>query len=89
MTKIAEMVVPASGLLGHLHEIEFESKDSVLIFQLPRYTKDLSKIYIDGTMDTIRKLLPDGRQVMFIGCDVNIYEIAGSDMVALKLKGLV
>ena len=86
---MTQIVSPTQGLIGYLHEVECQANDSVLIFQLPRCTKDLSNVYIDGAMDSVRKLLPEGRRAMIIGCDVNIYEIAGADMLALKLKGLI
>ena len=72
-----------------MHEVECAELDTVLIFQLPRRTKDLSEIYIDGAMDSVRKSLPPGRTSLIIGCDVNVYELAGADAIILKLKGLI
>ena len=86
---ITEIRSPTRGLIGWLHEFECASNDSVLIFQLPRATKDLSNGYLDDAKGIVHKAMPEGRNVLLIGCDVNIYEIAGEDMLALKLKGLI
>lgn len=86
---ITELTNPLRGTIGWLHEVEFKSNDSVLIFQLPRYTKDLSNIYLSDAKEALIKILPPGRGALIIGCDVKIYEIASEDMLALKLKGLV
>lgn len=77
-----------TGIIGYLHELEIE-KDSVLVFQLPRETKMLSEVYIQGVMGKVRAFLPEGRTALVIGADVNIYELAGADATALKLKGLL
>ena len=86
---ITEIVSPTRGIVGYLHEVECAEPDSILIFQLPRRTKDLSEIYIQGAMDSVRKSLPPGRTSLIIGCDVNVYELAGADAIILKLKGLI
>lgn len=86
---ITEIVSPTKGIVGYLHEVECDELDTVLIFQLPRRTKDLSEIYIAGAMDSVRKSLPPGRTSLIIGCDVNVYELAGADAIILKLKGLI
>ena len=86
---ITEIVSPAQGLIGYLHEVECAESDSVLIFQLPRTTKMLSETYIQGAMDSVRKSLPTGRSALVIGCDVNVYELAAADAIILKLKGLI
>ena len=79
----------AIGLLGYLHEIPKEDPGSMFVFQLPRATEQLSATYIEGIMNAAKKMLPEGQRVMIIGCDVNIYEIAGQDAVALRLKGII
>jgi len=86
---LTELRHPVQGLLGYLHEVECSDPLSVLVFQLPRATNQLSANYLEGVMGAAKKMLPEGRHVMFIGCDVNIYEIAGPDAVALKLKGII
>lgn len=85
---IRELSSPIRGLAGYLHEIEIVP-DKVLIFQLPRATKMLSRDYINGTMASVKHLMPPDVPVMFMGADVNIYEIDGIDAVTLKLKGLI
>ena len=86
MTEIKDSI---HGLLGYLHEIEMKETTSILIFQLPRETKQISGSYLNGVMGATKKLLPSDRSVMFIGCDINIYELAGADAVMLKLKGII
>ncbi len=77
------------GLLGYLYEIAQPDPESLLVLQLPRATNQLSQGYLEGIMGAAKKMLPEGKRVMFIGCDVNIYEIAGQDAVALRLKGII
>ncbi len=86
---VSEVTSPTRGIVGWLHEVECTTNDSVLIFQLPRTTQQLSNIYVDAAKESIAKMLPPGRSALIIGCDVNIYEIASADFVALKLKGLL
>lgn len=86
---ITEIKSPTRGLVGYLHEVECKSNDSVLIFQLPRETRHLSNVYVDEAKKAISNFLPEGRSALIIGCDINIYEIAGEDALALKIKGLV
>lgn len=78
-----------TGTVGYLEEVQFDEKDSILIFQLPRATNMLSDTYVKGALETMRQCLPAGRQAMVIGADVNVYELAGTDAVMLKLKGLI
>jgi hypothetical protein len=84
-----EVVSPTQGLIGFLHEVECKDADSALVFQLPRETKMLSETYVKGAMDSVKKMLPQGRAALVIGCDVNIYELAGADALLLKVKGLI
>lgn len=80
---------PRYGTVGWLHEVECKDNDSVLIFQLPRATNQLSNVYVDGAKESIAKMLPPGRSALIIGADVNIYELAGADAVMLKIKGII
>jgi len=84
-----EIKNPTQGLIGFLHEVECKDPDSILVFQLPRPTRMLSDTYIAGVMDSARKSLPEGKKALVIGSDVNIYELAGPDALALKLKGIL
>ena len=84
-----EIVSPTKGLVGYMHEVICTDNDSVLIFQLPRVTEQLSDSYVAGALETAREMLPKGRTAMIIGADVNIYELAGADAVLLKLKGIL
>lgn len=88
MSKITKIETPATGLVGFLHEIEVD-KDSILVFQLPRQTNMLSSSYIEGAMNSIKKILPNDKKAIVIGADVNIYSIAGEEATALILKGLI
>ena len=89
MNKTTRIESPTQGLVGFMHEIKCMSTDSILIFQLPRETRMLSDIYVEGALKIAREMLPPGRKAMVIGADVNIYEIVGEDAVALKLKGIL
>jgi len=80
--------VPSQGLIGYLHEVEYKS-DSILIFQLPRATKDLSEVYVENAQKSLKQILPEGKMAILIGCDVNVYELAGPDAIMLKLKGII
>lgn len=78
-----------TGVAGYLEEVQFDEKDSILIFQLPRPTNMLSEVYVEGALRVLKECLPEGRQAMVIGADVNVYELAGADAVMLKLRGLI
>jgi hypothetical protein len=89
MGKITEIRSPTEGLVGFLHEVECETSDSVLIFQLPRETKMLSDSYVQGALETLSKMLPKGKKALVLGADVNVYELAGADAIILRLKGII
>ncbi len=74
--------------LGNLHEITV-AKDSVLIFQLNRDSDDLEPSYIAAARDLLKTILPEGKLAVIVGRDVNVYELAGPDAVALKLAGII
>lgn len=78
---------PTQGLVGYMHGIELQ-KDTVIIFQLPRKTQNLTTAYIDNAMEMAKACLPAGRTALVIGSDVNLYEVAGADISILKLKGI-
>lgn len=40
-------------------------------------------------MDAVKTTLPQGRNALIIGADVNVYELCGADAIVLKLKGLI
>ena len=85
---VTPVVSPMYGDIGQLHTLEL-NENSVLIFQLNRYTKDLTPAYIANAKDAIKKMLPHDRMSVIIGCDVNIYELAAAEAVTLKLKGII
>jgi hypothetical protein len=89
MGKMVEIRSPTQGLIGFLHEVECETSDSVLIFQLPRETKMLSDSYVQGALEKVRQSLPEGRKALVVGADVNVYELAGADAIILRLKGII
>jgi len=89
MSKMTEIVSPTRGLVGYLHEVECATNENVLIFQLPRKTAMLSGGYIESCLESIREALPEGRKALILGCDVNVYELAGEDAVILRLKGII
>lgn len=84
-----EVISPTQGKLGTVHEIVFESPDSMLVMQLPRETRMLSDLYMKAARDQLAQILPADRKVLLIGCDVNIYELTGADATAMRLKGLI
>jgi hypothetical protein len=84
-----EIVSPTRGIIGYLHEVECNEPDSILIFQLPRKTDMLNSEYTKSAMDTLKLSLPTGRSALIVGCDINVYELAGADAIILKLKGLI
>lgn len=86
---ISEVSSPTRGIVGYLHTVECTTDDSVLIFQLPRATNQLSNVYIDGAKEAIKNALPPNRHALIIGADVNVYELYGVDAVILKLKGII
>jgi len=86
---ITEIKSPTKGIIGYLHEVECNEPNSILIFQLPRTTVQISESYVKGAMDSIKKSLPEGRTALIIGCDVNVYELAEADAIVMKLKGLI
>ena len=77
------------GIIGWFHNIEYTAPYSILVFQLPRPTEYLSEVYIKGAKTVIDDLVPSGRSYIFVGSDVNIYELAGEDAVFLKLQGKI
>jgi len=76
------------GIQGYLHEVEVKP-DTILVFQLPRATNQLSDKYVEGAMRAIRDVMPEGKKAIVIGCDVNIYELPGMDAAVLILKGII
>lgn len=76
------------GVIGTVHKIDI-SKGEVLIFQLPRPTRLLSRVYVDGASAAIKDWLPDGSQALVIGSDVDVYALCGEDAITLKLKGII
>ena len=87
MDKMTKTVHDSTGeIVGTLTEVNC-SPGSMLVFQLPRPTDQLSDVYMAGTMRSLRAALPDGCRALVIGSDVNIYEMSGDAAVALKLKG--
>lgn len=89
MKKISDIVSPTAGHIGTLHEHVFESPESLLVMQLPRETRMLSDLYVKAALEQARKTVGPNRNILIIGCDVNIYEISGADATAMKLKGLI
>ena len=76
-------------MVGWLHEVECATNDSILIFQLPRHTQQLSEVYVQNARESLIKMLPPGRSAIIMGCDINVYELCGADAVIMKLKGLI
>jgi hypothetical protein len=85
---MTEEIKNHTGIIGYLTEVEYAEKDSVLVFQLPRSSNMISQTYAQEIRNSIKQIIP-GRDVLIIPGDVNIFEIAGEDMLALKLKGIV
>jgi len=72
-----------------INEIKFSDPDSILVIQVPRETNQLSSSYISGICKDMEGALPPGRKAYVIGSDVNLFEIRGIDVLALKLRGLI
>lgn len=88
MNEIKPVGDNVTGTVGFLHKLTKPS-DSVYIFQLGRKTDMLSEPYINGALKSLREVLPDDTKAIVIGCDVNVYELAGADATMLVLKGLI
>lgn len=84
---ISIVTSPTVGYLGALHEFS-TNENSVLIFQMPRETKMLSNGYLETLTRHVKGLYPD-KKIIFMGNDVDVYELAGPDAVLLRLKGLL
>lgn len=78
----------SGGSVGKLHDISSPS-DSILIFQVNRLTKDINQSYLDSARDSLKNVLPEGKSAIVVGCDINVYELAGSEAIVLKLKGII
>lgn len=78
---------PTYGLVGYMHEINADYQ-SLLVIQLPRLTRTLSPASAEDAIKCL-KTVPDNKNILLVGCDVNLYELTGSDLSMLKLKGLV
>jgi hypothetical protein len=89
MTNKIEIKTPTQGIIGYLHEIDFSEKNSILVFQLPRTSDQINRPYIESARKVLSEVVPEGHEFVFIGCDVNVYEIAEAESVILKLKGLI
>lgn len=88
MTDVVEynIVIPKEGYVGKIVEITVKP-DTILIFQVPMPTKEMSKEYREKAFKSLKSIIPENAQALMIGSDVSIYEIAGEDAVALRLKG--
>lgn len=86
---MTEEIKNHTGTIGYLTDVEYSTKDSILVFQLPRASNMVSKSYATEIRDSLRKILPSGRDILIIPGDINLFEISGEDMLVLKLKGLL
>jgi len=83
-----KLIHPVEGFVGNLCELKIEP-GTVLVVQLPRESRMLSENYISHARSVINKSLPEGTQVLLMGCDVDIYQLCEIDAVCLKLKGII
>lgn len=72
---------------GGLEKIEVGERD-VLIFRLNRVTNQISKSYIEEAQRVLRQILPEGVQAMIVGCDVDVFTVAGSEATMMKIMGI-
>lgn len=76
------------GLAGEIHEIEVK-EGNVLLFVVPRYTRHMNESYRDEAKRAAQAVLPDGKQALIVGSDVDVYELCGEDALTLVLKGIM
>jgi len=76
------------GNIGELHTINVND-DDVLIFQLPRSTRMLSDTYVQNAQEALNEVLPEGKQALILGADVNIFSLCGEEALTLRLKGII
>lgn len=86
---MTEEIKNHTGTIGYLTEVEYVNKDSILVFQIPRASNMISKAYAEEIRNSIKNMLPEGRDILIVPGDIDIFEIAGEDMLVLKLKGLL
>lgn len=72
---------------GGLEKITLK-EDEVLIFRLNRVTDQITKPYIEAAREQLRDILPKHVSALIVGCDVDVFVIAGVDATALKIKGI-
>lgn len=72
---------------GGLEKITVKD-DEVLIFRLNRATENLTKPYIEEARAQLRSILPENVSALMVGCDVDVFVVAGVDATALKIKGI-
>lgn len=63
-----------------------DDENSVLIVQVPRETHMLSNIYICGITKDLKAIF-NRKNIVVIGSDINITELAVEDLTAMKLSG--
>jgi len=87
MNKVQAVGTQDKGILGYLREVEIKP-ETVLVFQLPYDTNDLTNELKNNALEALKSVLPDGYKALVIANDVNIYEIPGMDAAVLLLKGI-
>lgn len=75
------------GFVGDLVKIESLPENSVLLFQLPRPTSQLSESYVTNAQSALQAVLPKGIQALILGNDVKVYELDPEIVTTLILKG--
>lgn len=63
-----------------------DDENSVLIIQVPRETHMLSDIYIRGITRDLKAIF-NRKNIVVLGSDINIAELAVEDLTAMKLNG--
>lgn len=72
---------------GRLEKIEVGERE-VLIFRLNRVTSELSVSYINEAKKQLRSVLPEGVHALMVGCDIDVFLVAGEAATSLKIKGI-
>lgn len=73
--------------VGGLEKITVEPGE-VLVFRLNRTTDQMSDHYILEAKRSLNALLPDGIYALIVGCDVDVFTVAGSEATNMKIQGI-
>lgn len=78
----------ASSEFGELAAITMKN-DDVLIFVINRYSDEISPTYLAQTKEYLKRVLPEGKEVIIIGKDVDIMSIHTLEATLLMVNGTI